>query len=196
MTTEVTVSLRGSAIDPQAIVSMMLPSALLEVVEELEELELPLRSEIELSMNDEMSDCAAAALDEDVLPDVEPEALEVPAVRALIRFWKAVVRLEATLLEAPEPASMFPSSSLLVEAIARLVSAAAVDAAVAVEFAAEPEAPLALAAEVAAATVFCADAALEALNRLESAEAWLLPMLPIDIIIPIAASGIRGIGRP
>ena len=62
-----------------------------------------------------------------------PEALEVPAVRALIRLWNAVLKLEVTLLEAPEPPPMLPSNSLFVEAIARLASAAAVDAAVGVE---------------------------------------------------------------
>ena len=102
-------------------------------------------------------------------PEVAPEALEVPAVRALIRFWNAVLKLEVTLLEAPEPPPMLPSNSLFVEAIARLASAAAVDAAVGVE---------ALAAELGAAL------------------SGLLPMLPIDIIIPNATLGIRAIGRP
>jgi hypothetical protein len=83
ISTQATVSLRGPAIDPQAIVSMMLPSALLEV---LVELELPPRSAIELSTNEEMIDCADAALVGDAVPDVAPEALEVLAVRALIRF--------------------------------------------------------------------------------------------------------------
>ncbi len=40
---------------PQAIVSMMLPSAPVGLLEEFE-LEVPLRSAIELSMNDEMID--------------------------------------------------------------------------------------------------------------------------------------------
>jgi hypothetical protein len=62
---------------------MMLPSGLLDVPEELE---LPPRSPIELSMNEEMIDCADAALVEDGVPDVVPEALELLAVRALIRF--------------------------------------------------------------------------------------------------------------
>ena len=79
---------------------MMLPSGLLEV---LEVLEVPARFAIELSTKEEMIDCADAALVEDVVPDVAPEALEVPAVRALIRFWNAVLKLEVTLLEAPEP---------------------------------------------------------------------------------------------
>jgi hypothetical protein len=145
---------------------MMLPSGLLEV---LVELELPPRFAIELSTNEEMIDCADAALVWDVVPDVAPEALEVLAVRALIRFWNAVLKLEATLLEAPEPPPMLPSNSLFVEATARLVSAAAVEAAVGVEaLAAELKAPL----------------------------SGLLPMLPIDIIIPNATPGIRAIGRP
>jgi len=145
---------------------MMLPSGLLEV---LVELELPPRFAIELSTNEEMIDCADAALVGDVVPDVAPEALEVPAVRALIRFWNAVLKLEVTLLDAPEPPPMLPSNSLFVEAIARLLSAAAVEAAVGVDaLAAELEAPL----------------------------SGLLPMLPIDIIIPSATSGTRAIGRP
>ncbi len=131
---------------------MMLPSGLLEV---LEVLELPPRSAIALSMNEETIDSADAALVEDVVPDV-PEELEVLAVRAPIRFWNAVLRLEATLLEAPEPPSMPPSNWLSLDAIARLVRAAAVEATVeAEELAAELEAPLVLAAvavEVAAAT--------------------------------------------
>ena len=57
----------GSAIDPQAVVSMRLPSALVELLEELA-LELPLRFAIELSMNDEIIDCADSALLEDVVP--------------------------------------------------------------------------------------------------------------------------------
>jgi hypothetical protein len=106
---------------------MMLPIGLLDV---LVELELPPRFAIELSTNEEMIDCADAALVEDVLPEVAPEELAVLAVRALMRFWNAVVRLEATLLEAPEPPLMLPSNWLLVDASARLVSAAAEVAAV------------------------------------------------------------------
>ena len=63
---------------------MMLPSALVELLEELE-FELP-RSAIELSMNDEMIDCADSALVEDVAPDVVPEELDVVPVNALIRL--------------------------------------------------------------------------------------------------------------
>ena len=62
---------------------MMLPSALVEL---LEELELSLRFEMELSMNDEMIDCADSALVEAVVPDVVPEELEVLPVKALIRL--------------------------------------------------------------------------------------------------------------
>jgi hypothetical protein len=36
---------------------------------------------------------------------------------------------------------------------------------------------------------------LAALMAGDTAEAWLLPILPIDIMAPIAAAGIRGIGR-
>jgi hypothetical protein len=73
------------------MVLMILPSALVELPEELElELELPPRSAIEPSMNDEIIDSADAALVEDavpdVVPDVVPEELEVPPVRALIRL--------------------------------------------------------------------------------------------------------------
>ncbi len=64
---------------------MMLPSALVELLGELE-LVLPLRSAIELSTNDEIIDCADSALVEDVVPDVVPEELEVLPVKALIRF--------------------------------------------------------------------------------------------------------------
>lgn len=64
---------------------MMLPSALVELLEELE-LVLPLRSAIELSTNDEIIDCADSALVEDAVPDVVPEEFEVLPVKALIRF--------------------------------------------------------------------------------------------------------------
>ena len=66
------------------MVSMMLPSALFEAFEELA-FELP-RSAIELSMNDEIIDCADSALVEGVVPDVVPEEFEVLPVKALIRF--------------------------------------------------------------------------------------------------------------
>jgi hypothetical protein len=62
---------------------MMLPSALVELPEELE-LELPLRFASELSMNDETIDCTdCAVLVED---DVVPEELEVLPASALIRL--------------------------------------------------------------------------------------------------------------
>jgi hypothetical protein len=70
-----------------------------------------------------------------------------------------------TLLEAPEPPSKLPSNSLLADAVARLVSAATVEAMLVAELAVELE------AGVAAATVFAADAALDALKRLYTAEA-------------------------
>jgi hypothetical protein len=66
------------------MVSMMLPSAL-PVLDALE-LELPPRPAIELSMNDEIIDCADSALVEEVVPDVVPEELELLPVRALIRL--------------------------------------------------------------------------------------------------------------
>jgi hypothetical protein len=87
-----------------------------------------------------------------------------------------------TLLEAPEPPSRLPSNSLLADSVARLASAATVEAVFAVKLAVELEVLLVLAvllAEVASAT----------------AEAWLLLTLPIDIMTPIAAAGIRAIGR-
>jgi hypothetical protein len=62
---------------------MMLPSVLVAL---LVELELPLRSAIELSMNDEMTDCADWALVEDVAADVVPEELEVLPDKELIRL--------------------------------------------------------------------------------------------------------------
>jgi len=116
---------------------MMLPSALVELLEELA-LELALRSSIELSMNDEIIDCADAALVGDVVPDVVLEELAPPLpVRALIKLWNAELRLEVTLLEAPEPPSRLPSNSLSPDSVIRLVSAATVDATVAVELAVE-----------------------------------------------------------
>jgi hypothetical protein len=82
---------------------MMLPSALLDPLVELvePESELP-RLAIELSMNEEMIDCADVGFVEDVVPDV----LELLAVSELSRFWNAELRLEVTLSEAPEPPSM------------------------------------------------------------------------------------------
>jgi hypothetical protein len=71
-----------------------------------------------------------------------------------------------TLLEAPEPPSRLPSISLLADSVARLVSAATVEAVLAVKLAVE----LGL-------------------------KAWLLLTLPIDIMAPIATGGIRAIGQ-
>ena len=100
-----------------------------------------------------------------------------------------------TLLEAPEPPSRLLSNSLSPDSVARLVSAATVEATLAVEPAVELDVlPAPARAEVAAAAVFAAEAALDALKRLDRAEAWLLPMLPIDIMTPIATAGIK-IGR-
>jgi hypothetical protein len=67
------------------MVSMMLPRVFVELLEELE-LEPPLRSAIELSMNDEMIDCADSMLVEDVVPEVVPDELAAPLVNALIRL--------------------------------------------------------------------------------------------------------------
>jgi len=75
-----------------------------------------------------------------------------------------------TLLEAPEPPPRLPSNSLLADSVARLVSAATVEAMLAAGLAVELEVllePAAVLAGIAAAT-----------------EAWLLPMLPIDIMGP------------
>ncbi|MGD0493437.1 MAG: hypothetical protein ABSC32_18020 [Steroidobacteraceae bacterium] len=87
-----------------------------------------------------------------------------------------------TLLDAPELPSKLLINSLSPVSVARLVSAATVDATL-VEVLPAPAPAL---AEVAAATVFCAEAALDALKRLDRAEAELLLTLPIDIITPIA----------
>ena len=79
-----------------------------------------------------------------------------------------------TLLEAPGPPFRLPSNSLLADSVARLISAATVEATPDVSPAVELEVLLALApvpAAVAAAALFCAEAALDALKRLDSAEA-------------------------
>ena len=93
-----------------------------------------------------------------------------------------------TLLEAPELPSRLPSNSLSPDSVARLVSAATVEATLAVKLTMELGVLPVLAgvlAEVAAATVPVAEAALEALKRLDRAEAWLLLLtLPIDIMTP------------
>jgi hypothetical protein len=101
-----------------------------------------------------------------------------------------------TLLDAPEAPFRLLSNSLSFDSVARLVNAATVEATFAVWLAAELEGLLAPAVvAVAAATVFCAEAALDALKRLDRAEAWLLLMLSIDIMLPIAAAGSIAIGR-
>lgn len=69
--------------DSQAIVLMMLPSAPVEL---LEGLELPPRSAIELSMNEETIDCADSALVEDVVSGAVLEEFALPPVRALNRL--------------------------------------------------------------------------------------------------------------
>jgi hypothetical protein len=96
-----------------------------------------------------------------------------------------------TLLEAPEPPSRLLSSSLLLDSVARLVSAAIDEAVLAVELAVELEVPpvaAAMPAELAAVAVFAAEAALDALKRLIRAEAGLLLTLPTDIMTPIVAT--------
>jgi len=49
----------------------------------------------------------------------------------------------------------------------------------------------AMLAGVAAAKVFSTEAALDALKRQDRPMAWLLLMLPIDIMAPIATAGVR-----
>ena len=73
-----------------------------------------------------------------------------------------------TLPEAPELPPKLPSNSLLADSVARLVSAAIVDAMLEVL----------LAAALTGAV-----------------EAWLLVTLPIDIMASIATGGIKTIGR-
>ena len=87
-------------------------------------------------------------------------------VRALIRLWNTELRLEVTLLEAPDPASRLPSNWLSADSLARLVSAATVETMLAVAPAVELELlVLAVVPKVAGATLL---------------------MLPIDIMVPIA----------
>jgi hypothetical protein len=104
------------------------------------------------------------------VPDAVPEEFEVLPVRALIKLWNTELKLEVTLLDAPELASRLPSNSLLADSVASFVSAATVEAMLAVE--------------VAVAAVLAGVAA-----------AGMLVTLPIDIIVPIAAGAIRFIGR-
>jgi hypothetical protein len=88
-----------------------------------------------------------------------------------------------TLLDAPEPPSRVPSNSLSPDSVARLVSAATVAARLAVELGLEVLLA-ATPAALAAAAVFSADAALDALRRLDRADTCPLLMLPIDIMNP------------
>jgi hypothetical protein len=97
----------------------------------------------------------------------------------------------AAPLQGAELASRLLSSSLLLDSVARLVSAAIDDSMLAVELAVELEVLLAVAAmpaELAMVTVFAAEAALDALKRLIRAEAELLLTLPTDIMTPIVAT--------
>lgn len=75
------------------------------------------------------------------------------------------------MLEAPEPPSRPVSNSLSPDSVARLVSAATVEVTLAVEVELEVLVLAPVLAEVAAA--------------------WLLLILPIDIMTSIAAAGIR-----
>jgi len=70
------------------------------------------------------------------------------------------------LLEAPEPPYKLVSNSLFPDAVARLVKAETVDATLAGEL------------DVPVVPV------LDELERLDNAEDWLVPMLPIDIMSP------------
>lgn len=77
--------------------------------------------------------------------------------------------MEVTLLGAPEPPSRLPSSSLSVDSVARLVSAAMVEATFAAEPAVGPAALLPVGGalpDVGAPAVLAAEAALGAPRRL------------------------------
>jgi hypothetical protein len=74
------------------------------------------------------------------------------------------------------------------------VSAATVEATV-VELAGEFDVLPATAPAAAAAAVFCAEAALDALKMLYRAEVWLLSTLPIDLMTSIATARTGAIGR-
>ncbi len=63
----------------------MLPSVLAEPLGEFE-FELLPRFAIELSMNDEMIDCAGLALADEVAPDAAPEELELLPASDAIRL--------------------------------------------------------------------------------------------------------------
>jgi len=103
-----------------------------------------------------------------------------------------------TLVGAPEPPSMLPSNSLSADSVARLVSAATVEATLVVEPLVELALllVLVLAGPLAAATPLPApEAALYAPRTLYRPEAWLLPTLPMDMMPPIGTAGARAIGR-
>ena len=138
------------------------PSVLVALLVELEEPVLPLRSAMVLSTKEEMTDCA----DSPLVADVVPEECEVLPDRALTRPWNAEVRLEVTLLEAPELPSRLPSNSLLPDSVTRRVSAATVAATFAVEL--EAFFVDAAAGEVAVVAIFAAEAGLD---RLDCADA-------------------------
>jgi hypothetical protein len=88
--------------------------------------------------------------------------------------------MEVTLLEAPEAPSRLPSSSLSADSVARLVSAATVEATFAGRFTAELALPLVLAA---------------ALGEAARPAAWLLLTLPTDKMTPIGTATAPLIGR-
>ena len=106
---------------------MMLPIVPLAVPAALV-LELPPRLASELSTNEEMIDCALGVVADEVEPELAPDAAAPLPSSVASRFWKAELRLEVTLLVAPEPASRLPSSWLSTESVARLVRAATVAA--------------------------------------------------------------------
>ena len=85
-----------------------------------------------------------------------------------------------TLLEAPEAPSRLPSSSLSADSVARLVSAATVEATFAGRFTAELALPLVLAA---------------VLGEAARPAAWLLLTLPTDKMTPIGTATAPLIGR-
>jgi hypothetical protein len=105
---------------------------------------------------------------------VVPDALESLLVRALMRLWNAELRLDAMPLEAPDAPPRLLSNSLLVDSVARLVSAATVEPRVEFELAVELEG---LATPAAAPEEFA---------RFDGLAACPVPILPIDIMVSIA----------
>ena len=144
----------------------MLPSGLVELVDEVA-LAPPLSSAIELSMNDEMMDCGDWALVEVVELEAVPAELDVVPAKEEIKFWNADVRVDVILPEALEPPYKLVSNSLLPDSVARLVSAATVDATLEGELAADFGVVFVLAAVPAVVAAY-----------------WLPPTLPIDIMSP------------